>query len=102
MKTLDELNVLEAFNAHYKEIIEVIGMEATIKLHAAFSGRRILCVKQLYDIEYIVKLAVEKKDNKYIERLVTATGYSYDWIKKKTRDYNRNIRIIEKEKADVE
>jgi len=89
VNTLDELNCAEAFNSHYQEIIEVIGIEATIKLHGAFNGRRILCVKHLYDIEYIVKLAVDKKDNKYIEKLVSETGYSYDWIKKCIRDYTK-------------
>jgi hypothetical protein len=88
---LSELNILEAFNVHYREIVEVIGVEATIKLHGAFNGRRILCVKHLYDIEYIVKLAVERKDNKYIERLVGETGYSYDWIKSRCRNYNKML-----------
>jgi hypothetical protein len=91
MKTLTELNCVEAFNPHYKEIVEAIGIEATIKLHSAFNGRRILCVKHLYNIDYIVKLAVAKNDNKYIERLVAETGYSYDWIKRCVREYNRTL-----------
>ena len=89
MPTIEALNVIEAFCPHYREIAEVIGVEATIKLHGAFNGRRVLCVKHLYDIEYVVKLAVVNKDTKYIERLVYETGYSYDWIKKKVRDYNK-------------
>jgi len=83
---LDELCVPQAFSYQYQEIVAVIGVDATIKLHKAFNGRRLLCVKPLYDIEYIVTLAMEKQDTKYIERLVYETGYSFDWLKKKMRD----------------
>ena len=83
---LDELCVPQAFNQQYQEILAVIGVEATIKLHKAFNGRRLLCVKHLYDIEYIVTLAMKKQETKYIETLVFETGYSFDWLKKKMRD----------------
>lgn len=83
---LSELSVPHAFNQQYQEIIAVIGVEATVNLHRAFNGRRLLCVKHLYDIEYIVTLAMEKRETKYIEKLVFETGYSFDWLKKKMRD----------------
>ena len=83
---LDELCVPQAFNQQYQEILAVIGVEATVKLHKAFNGRRLLCVKHLYDIEYIVTLAMKKQETKYIELLVFETGYSFDWLKRKMRD----------------
>ena len=79
---LPELNVLEAISKQYKEVVAVIGIEATKKLHRAFNGRRILCVRHLYDLDYIVDLALKKKSTKYVERLVFHTGYSFDWLKK--------------------
>ena len=93
---LSELCTPEAFSSHYKEIVTAIGIEATINLHRAFNGRRVLCVKHLYDVEYIVTLAIEKQDKKYLERLVFETGYSFDWLKKKMRDrrkeaYAKNV-----------
>jgi hypothetical protein len=91
---LDELCVTEAFNYQYQEIVTVIGIEATVKLHKAFNGRRLLCVKHLYDIEYIVTLAMKRKDTKYIERLVYETGYSYDWLKKKMRDQRKKELLV--------
>ena len=89
MKILSELSVKEAFNPQYREIVDAIGMDATIKLHRAFNGRRILCVKHLYDIQFIVTLAAEKQDKKYIEKLVFETGYSYDWLVKKIREQRK-------------
>jgi len=83
---LPELNVPEAFSQHYQEILAVIGIEATVKLHKAFNGRRLLCVKHLYSVDYIVSLAMERQETKYIERLVFESGYSYDWIKAKMRE----------------
>ena len=90
---LKELCVPEAFSTNYKEIVAAIGVEATINLHRAFSGRRVLCVKHLYDIEFIVTLAMEKKDKKYVELLVYETGYSFDWLQKKMRDRRKQTRI---------
>ena len=92
---LHELSVPQAFSQHYQEILAVIGVEATIKLHRAFNGRRLLCVKHLYDIEYIVTLAMEKQETKYIERLVYESGYSYDWIKTKMRDRRKQAMLNE-------
>ena len=86
LTVLSELCVPQAFNQQYQEILAVIGVESTVNLHRAFNGRRLLCVKHLYDIEYIVTLAMEKQETKYIERLVYETGYSFDWLKKKMRD----------------
>ena len=93
---LDELRVPQAFSQHYQEILAVIGIEATVKLYKAFNGRRLLCVKHLYDIDYIVTLAMEKQETKYIERLVYETGYSYDWLKKKMRDRRKVINADKK------
>ena len=89
MKILSELGVKEAFSHQYREILDVVGIDATVKLHRAFNGRRILCVKHLYDIEFIVNLAAKKQDKKYIERLVFETGYSYDWLVKKIREQRK-------------
>ena len=89
MAILSELYTPEAFSPHYQEILAAIGIEATVKLHKAFSGRRILCVKHLFDIDFVVTLALEKKDKKYAELLVYETGYSFDWIQKKMRDRRR-------------
>lgn len=83
---LSELCVPEAFSTHYREIVAAIGVEPTINLHKAFNGRRLLCVKHLYDIEYVVTLAMERKEKKYVELLVYETGYSFDWLQKKMRD----------------
>jgi len=83
---LRELCVREAFSPNYQEIVDAIGVEATINLHRAFNGRRVLCVKHLYDIEYVVTLALERKDKKYVELLVYETGYSFDWLQKKMRE----------------
>ena len=90
---LDELCVSKAFTQQYQEILAVIGIEATINLHRAFNGRRLVCVKHLYDIEYIVTLAMERNDTKYIEKLVFETGYSYDWLKKKMRDRRKTLSV---------
>jgi len=86
---LNELCTPEAFSPHYREIVAAIGVEATVKLHKAFNGRRILCVKHLFDIDFVVTLALQKKDKRYVELLVYETGYSFDWLQKKMRDRRR-------------
>ena len=95
---LSELCIPEAFSHNYKEIVAAIGIEATINLHRAFNGRRVLCVKHLYDIEYVVTLAMERKDKKYVELLVYETGYSFDWLQKKMRDRRKMLKLASSHK----
>ena len=43
------------FVSIYKDIAEVIGIEATMKLHDNFQGQQLVLPKKLYTKDFIVK-----------------------------------------------
>lgn len=54
----------EDFVGVYKEIAEVIGVDATIALHNVFQGQQITLPKKLYTHEYILSQVGDKTDVK--------------------------------------
>ena len=50
------------FVSIYKDIAEVIGIEATMKLHDNFQGQQLVLPKKLYTKDFIVKSIKQKAD----------------------------------------
>lgn len=81
----------EDFAGVYKDIAEVIGVEATTILHENFKGQQINLPKKLYTKEYVVNQVED--------------GNSPDLIKKIARDYGyteRRLRQLMKEMENIE
>lgn len=63
MRRTEELHTADLVGV-YREIAEVIGVEATIMLHERFQGQQITLPKKLYTKEYIVS-RVKKDESKF-------------------------------------
>lgn len=50
------------FVSIYKDIAEVIGIEATMKLHDNFQGQQLVLPKKLYTKDFIVKSIKQKAE----------------------------------------
>lgn len=74
----------------YKDIAEIIRIEATIKLHEQFNGQQMTFPKKLFSKEYIIKQLDNKKGGVNIKGMASKYGYT-----------ERRIRQILKESNDV-
>ena len=52
------------FVSIYKDIAEVIGIEATMKLHDNFQGQQLVLPKKLYTKDFIVKSIKQKAESR--------------------------------------
>lgn len=77
------------FAGIYKEIAEVIGIEATIALHDNFQGQQITLPKKLFTKDYILR-QVQQDGNQDIKSVAFQYGYT-----------ERRLRQIIKEKDNI-
>ena len=63
----------EDFVGVYKEIAEVIGVDATIALHNVFQGQQVTLPKKLYTHEYILS---QVGDNTNVKDTASRFGYT--------------------------
>ena len=81
---------VELFNDVYKEMVDLVGYDNTIKLFAYFKGQQITFPIKLYKSEYIKKLLQKECDGKNIKTLAKKYGYSERWIKELIKKNGKN------------
>lgn len=69
------------FNGIYEELIELLGLEVTIKIHKYFKGQQVNFPMRLHSKAYVMKELQDKSvsDSKEIAKKL---GYINNWIRK--------------------
>lgn len=66
----------------YREIAEIVGVEATIMIHTSLCGQQIAFPKKLYSITYIKEQIVLEYDGTNIRKLASKYGYTERHLRK--------------------
>ena len=66
----------EKYSQLYKELSELIGDAATIKLWENYQGLNISFPKKLYSNEYVKKFILENKDKMSVQEIAKEVGLS--------------------------
>ena len=77
----------EYLNGAYREIANLLGSEAALKIHSAYRGQQITFPVQLFSKEYLKKQIAKEYDGGNIKQLATKYGYSEKWIRRILKDY---------------
>lgn len=76
----------DLYNAVYKEISELIGHEATIKLYVRFKGQQVTFPVRLYSPLQIQRSVVKEFNGSNITQLAQKYDYSERTIRRMIRD----------------
>jgi len=79
----------EALNSSYSELVELIGVEATLKLYKYFRGSKIDCPKFLYRQDYIVEIAAQVSDKRERAKIAIASGYTVNRLEVLVREWKK-------------
>ncbi|MGF7145365.1 hypothetical protein HNQ56_003806 [Anaerotaenia torta] len=60
----------------YKDIAEIIGLEATLRLHKDFQGQQITLPKKLYTKSYILQQTLQNGKQMNIKAIAKKYGYT--------------------------
>ena len=79
-------NETDLYNAVYKEISEIIGLDATLKLYLRFKGQQISFPVRLYSSHLIQQKVIKEYDGTNISKLAQKYDYSEKTIRRMIRD----------------
>ena len=69
------------FNGIYEELIELLGLEVTIKIHEYFKGQQVNFPMRLRSKTYVMK-ELQGKSVSDSKELAKKLGYTDNWIRK--------------------
>lgn len=76
----------ELYNSVYREISEIVGLEATLKLYLRFKGQQINFPVRLYNPHLIQQNVIKEFDGSNIPELARKYDYSEKTIRRMIRD----------------
>lgn len=83
----------EHLNGSYKDLANLLGVDAVLKIHSAYRGQQITFPVELFSKEFIALQIVNEYNGHNVKQLATKFGYSEKWIRKitltKSRDEKR-------------
>ena len=87
---------IELYNDIYKEISEILGLEATLKIYLRFKGQQISFPVRLYNPHLIQQNVIKEYDGTNIADLAQKYDYSEKTIRRMIKD------SLEEDKVDDE
>ena len=81
----------ELYNSVYKEISEIVGLDATLKIYLRFKGQQISFPVRLYNPNMIQQKVVKEFDGTNIHELEKKYDYSEKTIRRMIRDSVEDI-----------
>lgn len=76
----------ELYNSVYKEISEIIGLDATLKLYLRFKGQQVSFPVRLYSPHMIQQKVIKEYDGTNIAELAQKYDYSEKTIRRMIKD----------------
>lgn len=77
----------EYLNGIYCELANLIGMEATLKIHKAYRGQQITFPVYVFSKDFIVRRIMDEFNGKNAKQLASKFGYSEKWIRKTIKEH---------------
>ena len=79
-----------ALAGNYPDLVDLIGVESTLKLYKYFRGCKIDCPKFLYRQEHITKTASQMENKRDRARIAVATGYTANRVEVLVNQWKKN------------
>ena len=92
----------ELYNAVYKELSEIIGLDATLKVYLRFKGQQISFPVRLYNPHLIQQNVIKEYDGSNIRELAKKYDYSEKTIRRMIRDSLEDTGDAEDEEKEYE
>lgn len=77
---------IELYNAVYKEMSELIGLDATLKLYLRFKGQQVTFPVRLYDPYQIQQNVIREFDGSNVTQLAQKYDYSERTIRRMLKE----------------
>ena len=82
------------YNGVYEELVELLGLDNTLKIHKHFRGQQVNFPMRLYSKEYIEEYLIKNYNGKNLKELSKKLDYTTNWLRA------FSLRILSKEKPN--
>ena len=76
----------QCYNQIYQDLIDLIGLESTLKIYSTYNGQQIFLPKRLYSKEYVEKKIQKEYDGTNIKQLAKKYSYTERWVSGKIKN----------------
>ena len=87
------------YNGVYEELVELLGLENTLKIRKHFRGQQVNFPMRLYSKSYILEYLNKNYNGKNLKELSRKLGYTCNWLQQVIS--KEIIREKNKEKVEV-
>lgn len=70
----------ENYSGIYKDMVEVLGEEITLKIYENYRGQQVTFPMRLYSKSYILEYLTKNYDGKNLKELSRNLGYTCNWL----------------------
>ena len=86
----------ENYRGIYKDMVEVLGHDITLKVYENYKGQQITFPMRLYSDKYVIDYLNKYYNGKNLKQISRNLGYTYNWLQKVIKK-NEIKRTIERE-----
>ncbi|WP_411169275.1 Mor transcription activator family protein [Clostridium sp. MB05] len=72
----------ESYRGIYKDMVEVLGHDITLKVYENYKGQQITFPMRLYSDKYIIEYLKKHYDGKNLKQISRKLGYTCNWLQK--------------------
>lgn len=88
---LNDVNC-QCYNQIYQDLIDLIGLESTLKIYSTYNGQQISLPKRLYSKDYVEQMVQEEYDGTNIKQLAKKYSYTERWVSEKVRGISKKTK----------
>lgn len=71
----------ENYSGIYKDMVEILGEEITLKIYENYRGQQVTFPMRLYSKDYILEYLTKNYNGKNLKELSRKLGYTSNWLK---------------------
>ena len=78
---------IDMYNDVYRDLMELIGLENTLKVYSHYNGQQLSFPKRLYSRVYVERKVIEEYDGTNIKQLAKKYSYTERWVSGKIKEF---------------
>lgn len=72
----------EKYRGIYKDMVEVLGHDITLKVYEQYKGQQVTFPMRIYSQEYVVEYLIKNYNGKNLKQMSRELGYTCNWLQK--------------------
>ena len=78
----------EKYRGIYKDMVEVLGHDITLKVYEQYRGQQVTFPMRMYSQEYVVEYLIKNYNGKNLKQMSRELGYTCNWLQKIINKHN--------------